>query len=90
MNDDADPIGQGAARPESRKRLPVRCCSLQPVSRRPPAGRRRVWWRLGGSAALGGVALALIPKCPLCLAAWLGGLTVGIGAVLDGLRGVLW
>jgi hypothetical protein len=49
-----------------------------------------VWWRLGGSAALGGVALALVPKCPLCLAAWLGTLTVGVGAVVDGLRGILW
>jgi hypothetical protein len=36
------------------------------------------------------VALALVPKCPLCLAAWLGGLTVGFGAVLDALCGTLW
>jgi hypothetical protein len=67
-----------------------RCCAPEPASPRRPVGRSRVWWRLGGSAALGGVALALVPKCPLCLAAWLGALTVGLSAVLDGVRGVLW
>jgi hypothetical protein len=67
-----------------------RCCSTEHAPPHHPAGRRRVWWRLGGSAALGGVALALVPKCPLCVAAWFGAATVSITAVVDALRGAGW
>ena len=34
----------------------------------------------GGSASLGAlVVVALLPKCPLCIAAWLGAIGVGAG-----------
>ncbi|MGA7234854.1 MAG: hypothetical protein WBY44_04200 [Bryobacteraceae bacterium] len=70
------------------------CCMGGPASRRPV---RRLF--SGAGSILPGAALALLPKCPLCLAAWLTAMT-GIGfsaagaawvsgiAVLFGVAGV--
>ena len=69
-----------------------RCCTE--ASHQPDAcdgsPEPRRWWRVAGSAALGGLIVALVPKCPLCLAAWFGGVALGLGAIVEGLRGALW
>src|ERR1043165_9276806 len=53
---------------------PEHCCARAPHSR--PARRSRLSW----GALLSGLALALLPKCPLCLAAYLTAFGVGTGA----------
>jgi len=44
----------------------MNCCHVQ-TGLRP----RRSWWRGAGGSVGSGVLLVLLPKCPLCIAAYL-------------------
>lgn len=49
-------------------------------------------WRKAGASAISGAAAILLPKCPLCIAAWV---AAGTGVALprvvaDGIRPSLW
>ena len=44
----------------------MNCCHVE-TERRP----RRGWWRSAGGGVSSGVLLVLLPKCPLCIAAYL-------------------
>lgn len=51
----------------------MRCCEAQASQT-----ARKKWWRGASGCAGSGILLALLPKCPLCLAAYLG-LWMGTG-----------
>jgi len=54
----------------------MQCCEVQSKQ-----SARHKWWRSASGCAGSGVLLALLPKCPLCIAAYLG-LWIGAGWVI--------
>ena len=54
----------------------MNCCHVQTEPR-----PRRNWWRSAGGSVGSGVLLALLPKCPLCIAAYLA-LWTGAGVAM--------
>ena len=59
----------------------MQCCDLQSTQ-----SARPKWWRSASRCAGSGVLLALLPKCPLCIAAYLG-LWMGAGWAMSLARG---
>jgi hypothetical protein len=67
------------------------CCARTAPRQRPdappPFGRRRFWEFAAGGLSLG--VWALVPKCPVCLAAWLA-LWTGLGLSFTAAAYVRW